>query len=151
MRTGVRIALDLGSVRIGVARCDSTGTLASPHDVWQVAEPEVLIEQLKSLINEYEPIEIVVGLPTDMRGEQGIAAQNVREQARGLQIHFPQITWRLVDERLTTAAARKQLAASGYTTRTDRKLIDAASAVILLEDTLEAERRQGVAPGEVVE
>ena len=151
MRTGVRFALDLGSVRIGVARCDSTGTLASPHAVWQVAEPEVLIGQLKSLIEEYEPIEIVVGLPTDMRGEQGIAAQNVREQARELQIRFPQITWRLVDERLTTAAARKQLAASGYTTRTDRKLIDAASAVILLEDTLEAERRQGVAPGEVVE
>ena len=150
MRAGIRIALDLGSVRIGVARCDATGTLASAHDVWKAADLGALIVQLRDLIDEYEPIEIVVGLPTDMRGEQGIAAQNVVQQTRELKSHFPDVTWRLVDERLTTATARKQLAASGYSTRTDRKLIDAASAVVLLEDTLEAERRQGVAPGEIV-
>lgn len=151
MRLGVRFALDLGSVRIGVARCDETGTLASPHMVWQVSDEQTLFSQVADILAEYEPIEIVVGLPTNMRGEQGLAAQGVRDQAKSLQQHFPHITWRLVDERLTTAAARKQLAASGYTTRTDKRLIDAAAAVVLLEDTLEAERRQGVPPGEVVE
>ena len=150
MRLGVRFALDLGSVRIGVARCDATGTLASPHTVWQVSDESTLLAQISEIINEYEPIEFIVGLPTDMRGEQGIAALGVREQAKALQSRFPDVTWRLVDERLTTAAARKQLAASGYSSRTDKKLIDAAAAVVLLEDSLEAERRQGVPPGEVV-
>jgi putative Holliday junction resolvase len=148
---GVRFALDLGSVRIGVARCDASGTLASPHAVWQVTDNQNLFAQVQEVLSEYEPLEIVVGLPTDMRGEQGVAAQAVRARAIELHQQFPDTVWRLVDERLTTAAARKQLAASGYSTRTDRALIDAASAVILLEDTLEAERRQGVAPGEVVQ
>ena len=150
MRHGVRFALDLGSVRIGVARCDATGTLASPHTVWEVKDQETLFKHISEILREYEPIEIVIGLPTDMRGEQGIAAQGVREQAQAFQASFPNVTWRLVDERLTTAAARKQLAASGYSTRTDKKLIDSAAAGVLLEDSLEAERRQGIPPGEVV-
>lgn len=150
MRRGVRLALDLGSVRTGVARCDASGTLASPVAVWKVDSAESLASALKELLMNDEVLEVIVGLPTDLRGAQGQAAAHVRGRVSDLKALLPDITFRLVDERMTSAAARKQLQNSGYTTRTDRDLIDAAAATVLLQDALEAELRQGHAPGEVV-
>ena len=150
MRRGVRLALDLGSVRTGVARCDASATLSSPMAVWAVASAEAIAPLLSNALNEDDVLEVLIGLPTALSGDQGIAAENVRTIAAELKSLLPAVAFRLVDERLTTAAARKQLQASGYTTRTDRSLIDAASAAVLLEDALEAERRQGTAPGELL-
>jgi putative Holliday junction resolvase len=118
--------------------------------VWPAATAEDIAPLLRRALTEAEILEVLIGLPTTLSGEQGLAAENVRGIARALKAAFPEVAFRLVDERLTTAAARKQLQSSGYTTRTDRSLIDAAAAAVLLEDALEAERRQGNAPGELV-
>ena len=150
MRKGVRLALDLGGVRTGVARCDASGVLASPMAVWQASSAAELIPLLSLALAQDEVLEIIVGLPTDLRGNEAVAAHSVRSLVHDLAVALPTVTFRLVDERLTTAAARKQLQAAGYSTRTDKALIDAAAATILLEDALEAERRQGVPPGEPV-
>jgi putative Holliday junction resolvase len=147
MRTGIRIALDLGTTRIGVAKCDRDGILASPVAVWH---PEELQIQLAALVSEYEPIEILIGLPIDLRGEAGIAAQKVQEQAQVLATNNPDIAFRLVDERMTTRVARGQLRENGHTTRTDKNLIDAIAASVLLEDALAFERINGKAPGQVL-
>lgn len=150
MRRGVRLALDLGSVRTGVARCDASATLCSPMAVWSAASAQSIVPLLRDAFENDDVLEVLVGLPTALSGDQGIAADSVRAIASELHALLPEVPFRLVDERLTTAAARKQLQASGYTTRTDRSLIDAASAAVLLEDALEAERRQGKPPGELL-
>jgi len=150
MRPGVRFALDLGQARIGVAKCDASAMLASPFEVWSAGEPVEVAQRLGQLIAEYEPLEFVVGLPTALSGNEETAAARVRETVNALSAALPGSVFRLVDERMTTVAARRHLQASGYTTRTDKQLIDAAAATILLEDALESERRQGIPPGEVV-
>lgn len=147
MRSGVRVCLDLGSKRIGVAKCDPAGILASPIAVWNSTE---VVEKLADLIHEFEPIEIIIGLPIDLRGEQSIAAQNITEIAKEIGQAFVSIPVRLVDERLTTKVARGQLQQSGYTTKSDKGLIDAIAATVLLEDALEFERRTGNVPGQVL-
>ena len=146
MRKGVRLSLDLGEVRIGIAKCDPDGILASPV---QVSTPASIENDLANLIAEYSPIEIIVGLPIDLRGVSGISAENVRMKVADLVEKFPHLPFRVVDERLTTKVARSQLQASGVGTRDDKNLIDAVAASVLLEDALEYERRNGSAPGQV--
>ena len=150
MRQGVRIGLDLGAARIGVSRCDRDGILASPHAVWPAEELSELAARLRLLTQEFEVLEVVIGIPVDLRGEEGVAASAIRQHVAQLHELLPELALRLVDERLTTSAARKRLQEAGYNSRADKQLIDAAAATVLLEDALEAERRQGQAPGEVV-
>lgn len=150
MRTGVRVALDLGKARVGVARCDATATLASPYAVWPFTDVADLVARTRDLVAELAPLELLIGLPIDLRGESGLAADTVRQTAIVIAQGVAQTPVRLVDERLTTAAARKLLQAAGHNSRSDRQLIDAAAATVLLEDALEAERRQATPPGELV-
>ena len=149
MRTGVRLAIDLGSVRVGIAKSDPQGILASPLRVEPFTDDETVIAAISALAHDYECLEVIVGLPVSLSGDEALAASAVREFAQKLAGHIA-VPVRLIDERMTTAAARKQLQSAGYSTRTDKHLIDAAAAVILLEDALEAERRQGQPTGEVV-
>jgi putative Holliday junction resolvase len=149
MRTGVRLGIDLGSVRVGIAKCDPQGILASPLRVEPFTDNATVISAIVSLAHEYECLELVLGFPVNLAGDEALSAQVVRKFGEELAAATA-IPVRLIDERMTTAAARKQLQAAGYSTRTDKHLIDAAAAVILLEDALEAERRQGHPIGEVV-
>jgi putative Holliday junction resolvase len=106
--------------------------------------------RLEVLVSEEQPIEVIIGLPIDLRGEAGIAAKNVQDQAQILASNNPNLTFRLVDERMTTRVARGQLRENGHTTRTDKNLIDAVAASVLLEDALAYERINGKAPGQVL-
>ena len=148
MRRGIRIALDLGSSRVGIAKCDPDGILATPIEV---CNPEELPIRLTSLISEFEPLEVLIGLPIDLKGQSGVAADNVLQVATALAKANPEMIFRLGDERLTTKVARGQLRTSGYTTRTDKQLIDAVAASVLLEDALEYERRNQNPPGQVLQ
>ncbi|MEY4348107.1 MAG: hypothetical protein RIS43_526, partial [Actinomycetota bacterium] len=139
MRQGVRLAIDFGSARVGIAKCDREGILATPLRVEPYSDDVTVAASIASLATEYECIEIVLGNPIALSGNEAQAATRVREFAQVLRT-ATEIPIRLVDERLTTAAARKQLQEAGYSTRTDKHLIDAAAAVILLEDALESER-----------
>ena len=145
MRPGVRFGLDLGSVRVGVAKSDGSGFLASPFSVWKA---ESLLVELRAVIAEYDPVEVYIGLPRDLRGVEAIAAEVIRSQAIELKSSFPNTSFRLIDERMTTAAARKQLQQVGYNSKSDRSLIDAAAATVLLQDALDSERAQGEPRGE---
>ncbi|MGV8848623.1 MAG: Holliday junction resolvase RuvX [Propionibacteriaceae bacterium] len=137
MPTGVRLALDLGNVRIGVAACDREGLLAYPVTTL-AAKPEPLTE-IRRLVDEYEPTALVVGLPRDLSGRDGIAAQAVRVRAVliAASVRVPVF---LADERMTTATAAARLRAAGHTARSGRSMIDQAAAVAILEGVLDAER-----------
>lgn len=144
-RRGVRMALDWGKARIGVAACDADGTLAYPVETVQTHEAG---RRLPQLLADYEPIEVIVGLPRTLAGGEGIAAGHIREQLAPLVAAHPGIGWRFADERLTTADASRRLRAAGRNTRRQRAVIDQAAAVAVLEQALAVERATGRAPGE---
>jgi putative Holliday junction resolvase len=147
VRPGVRIACDVGSVRIGIARSDALGMLAVPLDA--VAAGSGALAAVSSLVDEWEAIEVYVGLPLHMSGEEGTASASAREWARAL-AERTAAPVRLIDERLSTVQAQRALHAGGRSTRQSRSVIDSASAVMVLQSVLDAEQRSGTAPGELV-
>ncbi len=102
-------------------------------------------------MGEYEPIEVVVGLPRSLKGGEGPAAAKVRAFARELARRVAPVPIRLVDERMTTVTAAQGLRASGVNAKKGRSVVDQAAAVIILQNALETERTSGQAPGEGVE
>ncbi|MDR0848437.1 MAG: Holliday junction resolvase RuvX [Propionibacteriaceae bacterium] len=140
---GVLLGIDFGSVRIGVAACDSERILAYPVDTVAAGDNEILA--LKSLVSQYGPSAVIVGLPLNLDGEEALAAQKVRERAQGLTLAIDVPVW-LVDERLTTAQAAKKLREAGRNTKRARRVIDASAAVGILESVMRAQE-QGQAIG----
>ncbi len=82
MRRGVRLAIDWGDARIGVAACDRDGVLAYPLDTVPAGATE--LARLAELVAEHEPIEVLVGLPRSLSGGEGPAAVKARERAARL-------------------------------------------------------------------
>lgn len=148
MRVGVRLALDPGSVRIGVARSDRSGIIATPLTVVRRGKGD--LDTLASLAAAEEAIEILVGLPRSLSGREGTAAVTARQFAAALAARVAPLPVRLVDERFTTATAHEALRAGGRDSRARRQVVDAAAAAVLLESALDAERRTGAVPGELV-
>jgi putative holliday junction resolvase len=146
-RRGVRLAVDLGDVRVGVAACDADGVLAFPLSTVRAGDGE--IADLLALVRDYAPIEVLVGLPRSLRGGEGQAALRARERARRL-ARVVGVPVRLVDERLSTVTAAQQLRAGGRNAKEQRAVIDAAAAAAILEHALSLERAQGHPPGELV-
>ena len=147
MRRGVRLALDWGDARIGVAACDRDGVLAYPVSTVRAGADE--IAELAALVAAYGPIEVVVGLPRSLSGGEGPAAGKARERA-GKLAGVVRVPVRLVDERFTTVTASQRLSQGGKRVKEQRGLIDAASAVAILEQALAFEQSQGIPPGELV-
>ncbi|MEV0276226.1 Holliday junction resolvase RuvX [Streptomyces sp. NPDC050610] len=151
MRRGRRIAVDVGDARIGVASCDPDGVLATPVETVPGRDLPAAYRRLAAIVGEYEPIEVVVGLPRPLKGGEGPAAAKVRAFARELAGRVAPVPIRLVDERMTTVTAAQGLRASGVNAKKGRSVVDQAAAVIILQNALETERTSGEAPGEAVE
>ena len=148
MRPGVRVACDVGTVRVGVSRSDATGMLAVPLPAIP-AGPDSAGSVL-AVLSEWDAIEVFVGLPLHMSGDEGLSARMARTWAAQLAELAP-VPVRLIDERLSTVQALRGLRATGRSTRESRSLIDSASAVVVLQAALEAERVNGLPPGELVQ
>ncbi len=148
MRRGVRLALDWGRARIGVAASDPDGILA--HPVETVPAGPLALARIRSLVADYGPVEVVLGLPRNLAGAEGPAAIAIRAVAAELAAALPGVPIRLVDERLTTVTASRQLSGVGRNTRRQRSVIDQAAAVALLEMALHHERTTGRPPGELL-
>nr|WP_198423800.1 Holliday junction resolvase RuvX [Microlunatus antarcticus] len=138
------MGLDWGDARIGVARCDPDGVLATPYATVKAGETEVA--DLLAILVELEPIEVVVGLPTTLAGTEGPATRKVRERA-GRLATATAVPVRLVDERFTTVEVSRRMRESGRKTRDQRSVIDAAAAAAILEHALGVERSRGEPPG----
>lgn len=148
MRSGVRLAVDPGSVRIGVARSDPSGMLSTPLTIVRRGRGD--LDALASLAMAEEAMEILVGLPRSLSGREGPAASAAKQFAAGLAARVAPLPVRLVDERFTTATAHDALRQGGHDSRARRRCVDSAAAAVLLEAALESERRTGHAPGDLV-
>jgi putative Holliday junction resolvase len=151
MRRGRRLAVDVGDARIGVASCDPDGLLATPVETVPGRDVPAARRRLAALVAEYEPLEVVVGLPRSLNGGEGPAAARVRAFARELAGAVAPVAVRLVDERMSTVTAAQSMRASGVSSKKGRGRIDQAAAVVILQSALETERVSGKAPGECVE
>ncbi|GAA4751125.1 Holliday junction resolvase RuvX [Nocardioides endophyticus] len=153
MRHGVRLGIDPGDVRIGVARSDPSGFLASPVETVRRGKGD-LARIAKILAAEQEEstvVEVVVGLPRSLSGREGPAAAKVREFAGSLARRVAPIPVRLVDERMTTVSAEAMLRDQGRKGGKRRAVVDQAAAVLILQHALDTERATGTAPGEILE
>jgi putative holliday junction resolvase len=148
VREGVRLAVDLGSVRVGVARSDPGGLLATPLTV--VASGRDELDELVKLAASAGAIEIIVGLPTSLSGREGAAAAAARSFAADLARRLAPVPVRLVDERFTTTEAHQALRRGGKDSRARRGTVDAAAAAVLLQAALDTERATGRPPGQLV-
>ena len=151
MRTGVRIGVDVGKVRVGLARSDRDGLLATPVETVQRRGNDLapVLARIAEVATELEAIELVVGLPLALSGRDTPSTGDARMVAELLAAG--PLPVRLIDERLTTVSAQAALHASGRNTRGSRSVIDQVAAVILLQHALDAERASGSAPGALVD
>lgn len=131
----VIISVDYGDVRTGVAACDKLQLLASPVTVIKQKKPELLSEEIKKICLEKKAEKIVLGLPKNMDGSEGFRAEACKEFAKllsektGLSVDFQ-------DERLTTVSAHNILNATDTRGKKRKAVVDAVSAVLILEDYL---------------
>ena len=149
MRSGVRLGLDPGDARIGVARSDPTGFLATPVETVRRGRGD--LGRLRRIVAETEAVEVVVGLPRSLSGREGPSALKVREFAQSLARQIDPVPVRLCDERLTTVSAESMLRERGRKGADRRSVVDMAAAVLILQNALDTERASGNAPGEIVE
>ena len=148
MRGGVRIGVDAGKARVGVSTCDRDGLLATP--VVTLSRGDDTIDELRRLVEEHGAMEVVVGLPLSLRGDDTASTADARVLAADLaeQLDVPV---RLVDERLSTVSAQRALHQSGRTVKASRPVIDQVAAVIILQNALDFERSAGRPPGTIVD
>ncbi|WP_426566843.1 Holliday junction resolvase RuvX [Angustibacter sp. McL0619] len=155
-RRGVRLGVDVGAVRVGLAVSDVHGMLATPvetlrRDVATDSDQDRIVRE----VVEREALEVVVGLPRSLSGAEGAAAATARAYAVGLAGRLRaaglDTPVRLVDERLSTVEAHRSLRASGVAGRKQRSVVDQVAAVLVLQQALDTERTSGAAAGEAVE
>lgn len=151
MREGVRLGVDVGSVRVGLAASDADGVLATPVATL-VRQParEGDLDAVVQEARDRSAIEVVVGLPRTLSGAEGQAAEAARAWAKALRTRLPDIPIRLVDERLTTVDAHRALRESGVGGREQRSRVDQQAAVLILQVALDSERRSGPPAGELL-
>ena len=145
MRAGVRLGVDVGTVRIGVARSDPSGLLATPVETVRRGRGD--LARIAAIAADQEAVEVIVGLPMSLSGREGPAAGAAREFAARLAVRLAPLPVVLFDERLTTVSAQRDLRAGGVRAKNQRAIVDQAAAVVLLQAALDAERSSGRPPG----
>jgi len=130
------LGLDLGQVRLGVAISDAQGRLAIPLEIIPRDETGAWQERLAAIVAERGVEQVVVGLPLNLRGEHGPAAEAAQALVAGLseQLPVPVVTW---DERLSTALVEKAMCEAGINSRARRGQTDAAAAAVILQSYLD--------------
>lgn len=159
MRTGCRLGVDVGSVRVGLAACDVDGVLATPvatltrhthQSSWQGSADQADLDTIAEAAAQLSAIEVIVGLPRSLSGAEGPSAALARTYAAALARRLDGVSVRLLDERLTTVDAQRALRAAGRSAREQRAVIDQVAAVLILQTALDLERASGRPPGEAV-
>jgi len=147
-RRGVRLGVDVGQARVGIAVSDPDGILATPlvtlaRDL--TTDPEKTpadIAEIARLVERHEVATVVVGLPVTLAGGYGPAAAHAQAYARRLADAVAPVPVELVDERMSTVVASRRLTERGVRGRRKRAVVDQAAAVEILQSWLDRQRRR---------
>jgi putative Holliday junction resolvase len=135
------LGVDLGARRIGLAVSDPTGLIASPLRVIERggdAEADRLA--IVDAARAEEAATVVVGLPKEMSGRRGAAADAAVAEVDAIRALAPDLTVEVVDERMTTVIAQRSLIESGMTRRKRKGTVDKVAAAVILQSYLDAHR-----------
>lgn len=143
-RRGVRLGVDVGTARVGVARCDRDGLLAVPVET--VPRTETAVARVSALAAEYEAFEILVGLPVSLSGGETASTADARAFAHEL-LEAAGLPVRMVDERLSTVSAHAALRDAGRSQKSSRRIVDQVAAVVLLQQAVDVEKSTGSPAG----
>jgi putative holliday junction resolvase len=164
-RRGVRLGIDVGTVRIGVARSDPDGILATPlatipraapgtaaapgtpatpggTDASSTTPPPSDMSEIQRLVVEHDVVEVVVGMPVTLAGTERQAAAAIREYAARLAQLIEPVPVCFADERMSTVVATRRLSERGVRGKRQRAVVDQVAAVEILQGWLDAQRRQ---------
>ena len=140
---GRKLALDVGKARVGVAMSDPSGIIASPSNALErQREDRDTVDQIRSLVLEHDIEAIFVGDPISLSGSETSSTRDSRDFASLLRLSIG-VPVRMIDERLSTVSAARNLRDSGRNARSSKSMIDSASAVVILESVLRSERLSG--------
>jgi putative holliday junction resolvase len=145
-RRGVRLGIDVGKARVGVARCDPDGMLAVPVET--VPRTDASAARIAEIAAEYDAIEVLVGLPISLSGGETASTADARTLAGEIAVAVAPLDVRMVDERLSTVTAHAALRQSGRSQKSSRRIVDQVAAVVLLQQAIDVEKRSGVPAGE---
>jgi len=140
MQRGRRIAFDYGDVRIGVAVSDPDSILSSPLTTLKATDKN-LSSQISQIITEIEPVTIYVGRPSLLSGNDGVATEKATEFVSLLRT-ITQVPIELIDERMSTISAARNLREAGRSAKESKDAIDMAAAVAILEFAIDIEKRR---------
>ena len=129
------VALDIGSVRIGVAVSDPLGMFAQGVAVLQAEGP--WLEELAKILARYEKPVILIGLPRRTDGSEGPEAEHMREVAATVKERFPELQIEFWDERFTTTIAQQALIEADVSRRGRKQKVDKIAATLLLQSFLD--------------
>jgi putative Holliday junction resolvase len=153
VRHGVRLGIDVGTVRVGVARSDLHGMLATPVET--VARGSGDLARIVAIAVELEVSEVIVGHPLALSGRETASTADAVAFARLGAAALPAaglpVDVRLVDERLSTVSAQAAVRTSRKSSKQTRSVIDQVAAVIILQHALDVERSSERPPGVVVD
>ena len=149
---GVKLGVDVGTVRVGVAVCDRDGILATPlRTLNRNAKKNPDVRILADLAAELGAVEIFVGLPRTMKGEEHASARMATDYAKLLAGQLGEsgsdVPVRLVDERLSTVSAHRSLHEAGMSSRNHRKVVDQVAAAGILQHALDMQKARGTEVG----
>ncbi len=140
MQRGRRIAFDYGDVRIGVAASDADSIICSPLTTLKSSDKS-LLKSIAQIFLDIKPIQIFVGRPALLSGKDGAATDKAvafADLLRGI----TDIEVIMVDERLSTVSAARNLRESGKNAKDSKDSIDMAAAVGILEFAIDLEKRK---------
>ena len=149
---GVKLGVDVGTVRVGVAVCDRDGILATPlRTLERNTKKNTDVRILAALAEELGAVEIFVGLPRTMKGEEHASARMATDYAQlladALRDRGFEVPVRLVDERLSTVTAHRNLHEAGMSSRNHRKVVDQVAAAGILQHAIDMQKARGTEIG----
>lgn len=133
------MALDIGKVRCGIAISDPQMSVASPLCVLPMEEVRGMAPSFRRLLEDWEPEELLFGLPLTLSGEEGPQAAFVRSVAQDV-AQACGLPSRFADERLSSSEAKRELAQMGYDERKMRGKVDMIAAAVFLQAWLDGRR-----------
>lgn len=149
---GIKLGVDVGTVRVGVALCDSDGILATPFKTLdRNPKKNSDVRVIAALAAERGAVQIFVGLPRTMKGEEHASARMATEYAELLAEELGRtgldVPVNLVDERLSTVTAHRHLHEAGMSSKNHRKVVDQVAAAGILQHAIDMQKARGTDVG----
>lgn len=149
---GIKLGVDVGTVRVGVAICDRDSILATPYKTLdRNARKNSDVRVIANLVEELGAVQVIVGLPRTLKGEERASAKMAVDYARllagELAARAVDVPVNLVDERLSSVIAHRNLHEAGMSSRNHRKVVDQVAAAGILQHAIDMQKARGADVG----